>query len=163
MMEKKREFYSLEASESVIRKVLEQGGTFRFYPRGRSMHPIIREGKDCVILKAVSEQVKKYEAVLYKRRNGAFVLHRIVDKKDDCFVMRGDNQYVKEYGITPEQLIGVVCVVEKDEKRHNTCALYYRCGIYIWVKTWWIRKPVHRVLSLVKRVLRRTRRSLYED
>ena len=163
MMEMKREFYSLEASEAVIRKVLEQDGTFRFYPRGTSMYPVIREGKDCVILKAVPEKVKKYEAVLYKRRNGAFVLHRIVDIKDGCFVMRGDNQYVKEYGIAPEQLIGVVYMVQKDKKHHDTCALYYRCGIYIWVKTWWIRKPIHRVLSLVKRVLRKTRRSSYED
>ena len=73
-----RECYNLRDMEPVIRKVLAEGGVFSFYPKGTSMEPTIHQGTDQVLLKALPEKLKSYQIILYRRANGAFVLHRIV-------------------------------------------------------------------------------------
>lgn len=148
----KKEFYSLNESESLIRNVLERGGTFKFYPRGTSMYPMIREGRDMVLLTSIPARLKKYQAVLYKRENGAFVLHRIVGISDNSYTMRGDNQFVLEHGIKKEQMIGLVCAIENEKQKIDTQQFGYRCKIVIWVKSTWIRKWIRRGCSVCKKI-----------
>ena len=66
----------------IIREVLEMGSEFRLYPRGRSMLPTIVEGKDSVML-AKPTEVAVWDAVLYQRAAGQYVLHRIVAEHGD--------------------------------------------------------------------------------
>ena len=40
------------------------------------MLPMLREGKDSVVLSKISEPLRKYDVVLYQRRNGQYVLIR---------------------------------------------------------------------------------------
>ena len=40
---------------------IQNGHTVSFSPRGTSMRPVLREGKDSVILSAVPEKLKKYD------------------------------------------------------------------------------------------------------
>ena len=68
----------LEEIEPTIRKIFAAGGDFTFYPKGTSMHPFVEQGRDKITLAPISDQVRKYEVILYKRKNGAFVLHRVV-------------------------------------------------------------------------------------
>lgn len=96
----------LEEIEPTIRKIFAAGGDFTFYPKGTSMHPFVEQGRDKITLAPIQDQVRKYDVILYKRKNGAFVLHRVVGKRADGYIFRGDNQFVKEYGIKKEQMIG---------------------------------------------------------
>ena len=45
--------YSLEEYMPLIKEVVESGGEFRLFPRGTSMLPLIRQGRDSVALVAV--------------------------------------------------------------------------------------------------------------
>ena len=63
----------------LIKECLAEGKTVKFSPRGTSMMPMIRQGVDSVILSAVPGKLKKFDLPLYQRKNGLFVLHRIVD------------------------------------------------------------------------------------
>ena len=63
----------------VIRERLEAGETVEFMPRGVSMLPLLRQGRDAVVLSPLPERLRKYDVVLYRRRNGQYVLHRIVE------------------------------------------------------------------------------------
>ncbi len=101
-------FFTLAECEPLLRSTLAKGGAFRFIPRGTSMLPTIVGGRDMVELSPLPERLRKFQIVLYKRDNGAFVLHRIVRIKGDTFTMRGDHQYVNEPGIRREQLLGIV-------------------------------------------------------
>ena len=58
---------------------ISEGQSVKFSPKGVSMLPFIREGKDSVVISPVTEGLKKYDVVLYKRDSGQYVLHRIVD------------------------------------------------------------------------------------
>ena len=80
----------------IIREVLEMGSEFRLYPRGRSMLPTIVEGKDSVML-AKPTEVAVWDAVLYQRADGQYVLHRIAAVyPDGSFEMLGDGQVQRE-------------------------------------------------------------------
>lgn len=111
---------NLPMSEMVglIEEVISGDGEFRLYPRGTSMLPLIRQGKDSVIL-VKPGLLSIGDIILYRRKNGQFVLHRIVKIKGDDLVICGDNQTALEYGITVSDVIAKVKAVYIDEIRYD--------------------------------------------
>ena len=122
----------LEEMEPVMRKVLAEGGT--------SMNPFLVQGRDCVVLAPLPERLKKGDAVLYKRKDGAFVLHRIVKIKNENYTMRGDNQFINEPGIRKNQMIGVVQEIRNADRKIRTDEKKYRIRVRIWMKTAFLRR-----------------------
>ena len=89
----------------IMEEVINGGGTFRFYPRGISMQPLLVQGRDSVEL-GKAENVSVGDAVFYRRDSGQYVLHRIVGVHKGLYSMCGDNQcHAVEYGIRPEQIL----------------------------------------------------------
>ena len=78
----------------IIEEQLREGKTVRFAPKGRSMLPMIREGRDTVTLCAVDRPLKKYDIGFYRRRDGQYVLHRIVKAGAEILIAkkRGDSR-----------------------------------------------------------------------
>ncbi len=99
----------LELSElwPVIEEVISSGGEFQLVPYGESMLPLIRPGRDSVTL-VWPTTLKKTDIVLYRRKDGQFVLHRIMHIYKNEFVMCGDNQKALERGIKKEQILALV-------------------------------------------------------
>lgn len=97
-----------------IKESIRDGGQFVIFPRGTSMNPTIYEDKDCVVLVQADEPAR-YDIVLYKRKSGRFILHRIMKIKDGNYTMCGDNQYIFEEGIKREQILAVVSEVRKED------------------------------------------------
>lgn len=109
---------TLEELMPIMEEQLSRGGRVSFKPKGISMLPLIRQGKDSVTLEAPPAQLKKYDIPLYRRQSGQFVLHRVVSVgKDGTYTMCGDNQWLREKGITHHQIIGVVCEIERNGKK----------------------------------------------
>lgn len=156
----KKTEYQINDIEPLIQKVLSQKGSFSFYPHGTSMLPMIVEDRDQVILTHLPEKPKKYQIILYKRKNGAFVLHRIVgvakDRFGETYTMRGDNQYQNEYGIRKEQMIGMVCGIVKNGKTVDPLHGLEYAKAVLWVNTVRLRQGVffaRRCVSKIKRIL----------
>ena len=65
---------------SNIERELKENGRLIYSNRGVSMYPLIRQGKDLVVIEPVSGRLKKYDVPLYKRSNDShvYVLHRII-------------------------------------------------------------------------------------
>ena len=87
---------SLEHMEDImplIREGLDAGRSVKIAPRGVSMLPMIRQGKDEVILSPPPPRLKKYDIPLYRRENGKYILHRVV-KVGESYTCIGDNQFV---------------------------------------------------------------------
>lgn len=105
---------SLRDVEPIFRAVLENGGTFTLKPRGNSMRPTIIPGRDSVSMVALEGKAARYDILLYKRRDGSFVLHRVAAiEKDGTYTMCGDYQVVLEHGIRQEDIVGVVTVIHQ--------------------------------------------------
>ncbi|NLN04106.1 MAG: hypothetical protein GX166_04700 [Clostridiaceae bacterium] len=134
--------------EPVMNEVLDSGGEFRMIIKGTSMLPLLRQGKDSVVLK--KEKPHKHDVVLYKRRNGAFVLHRIIGRNEKGFILCGDNQFAKEYGIGPDDIIAVVSYIIRDDRRIDKKCFKYR----LYVRTLMFRRLYKRIKFAVRRVVK---------
>ena len=147
--------YNLSDLEPILKRTLSEGGTFRFYPRGTSMLPTIKEGRDQVLLTALPDKLKKYQIILYKRADGTFVLHRIVKIKGDTYVMCGDNQQLLEYGITREQMLAMVCGIVCEGKTIDPESGEQRRKAAFWVETRVLRKNVRHIRGCLSKIKHR--------
>ena len=112
----------------LIAETVENGGEFTFYPRGRSMLPYLSEGRDAVILSRADE-LRRGDVVLYKRKNGAAVLHRIVACRDDCLTLCGDNQFSLETGVPRESIVARMTGIMRGGRQRSVSSLPSRLYI----------------------------------
>lgn len=93
----------------VMEEQIKAGKTVIFAPKGVSMLPMLRQGIDKVELTQAPSRLQKYDVPLYRRKNGQFVLHRIIDiSPDGSYVMCGDNQVGREHNITDDMILCVM-------------------------------------------------------
>lgn len=132
MAEAKR--IALEELEGVIREELASGGSAVINIRGQSMLPLMKEGICNVRILPPTFPLRKYEIPFYKRKDGQFVLHRVIGKRKDGYVCRGDHQTVKEYSVTEEMIIGVADarIVKGKEKSLRSFAARLMGGFLAW-------------------------------
>ena len=112
-----RELVELDELYPLIKEVIDKGGEFRLFPRGTSMLPLLCEGDDSVMLGAATD-IKEGDVLFYRRKNGAFVLHRLIEKRDGTFTMCGDHQVGLEYGIEPHQVLAKMVGYYKGDVYH---------------------------------------------
>ena len=139
----------MEQLMPLFKERLGKGQTVRFMPRGISMLPMLRQGIDSVVLSPVPEQLKKYDLPLYQRENGKFILHRIVET-GDTYTCLGDNQFDKEYGVSHDQMIGLVTAFYRGEKYHSVNELGYK----IYCRAWYRSRNLRRFLQRCRNCLR---------
>lgn len=131
-------------SRSTFEEELKEKGVLVYTNVGTSMRPLIRQGKDVMIIKSFDNccKLKKMDVPLYKRENGQYVLHRIIKVTKDGYVIRGDNTYSNEYGVTDHQIIGVLTGVIRNGKEISVNSFGYKVYSYLWLYTYYIRKVV---------------------
>lgn len=122
----KTDSFKLSAAISVITEVLESGGEFEMYPKGVSMLPLIRQGRDSVVLVKPTGRLCVGDIAFYKRSDSHFMLHRVVAVEADGYKMCGDNQTVIESGVTDDMIIAVVAYLNIDGKKVTTDNKKYR-------------------------------------
>lgn len=132
----------------IISEQLERGLAVRLPIKGTSMLPLLREGRDTVILESPRVDPVGGDVVLYRRDNGSYVLHRIVALSGDRYTMCGDNQHRVERGIRRDQIIAVMTSYFKGEHEKHISSLPYR--IYV---AW--RVVLRRAKNLLFRIKRR--------
>ena len=121
---------ALDSIIDIIEEKLRSGGTVTFTPSGESMLPMLRDGKDVVVLSKPRGRLRLYDVPLYRRENGQFVLHRVIDfDSDGSYVMCGDNEFRREHGIRDSQIIGVLIAFHRKGKPYRVDSLRYRLYI----------------------------------
>lgn len=136
-----------------LKEALEQCGYAVFIPEGNSMLPMIRPGKGCVVIKA-SNEYGIYDVVLYRRKSGRYILHRIVGRDAAGYILCGDHQSALEYGIDRSQILGKVIKWERGKHVHTPEGSVYRLYVTAWCRTFFLRKPVFFVERCWKRIVR---------
>lgn len=112
---------------------LNSGGTVTFTPKGKSMLPMLRDGEDVVVLSKPNGKLHLFDIPLYRRSNGAYVLHRIVNfDADGNYVLCGDNQFALEHGIKDSDIIGVVTAFYRKGKAYSVTSFSYRLYVNFW-------------------------------
>ncbi len=104
--------------ESTIEKELSEKGSFAACAKGESMRPMLRGGCDMVIIAPLSQEIKKYDVILFKDESNRYVLHRVVKCKNGFYVTRGDNTYFTEK-VNPDNVIGILTQYNKNGKSYD--------------------------------------------
>lgn len=142
---------SIEVKTEEIFKVMEiafkNNQSFILKIRGTSMFPLLRNQKDSVRLNPITEELKKKDIVLYRRKNGAYVLHRIIKIKDGVYSMVGDNQRIIETPIYRDQILAIVTHLIKDDKEIDVKkSKKYRFYTWFWCLSLFMRACILKVI-----------------
>lgn len=101
--------------------------------RGTSMRPLLRQGRDIVVIKRPEFPLKAGDVPLYRvRGKKELVLHRILKTGEDgVYIIRGDNLYVKEY-VKESHIVGVMKAFYRDGK-YCDCEKSRKYKLYIFL------------------------------
>ena len=83
----------IDAYMPVLRELLAQGRSVSLTVTGESMSPFLRHGRDQIRLEGVTAPPKRGDMVLFQRRNGQYIMHRILRRlPDGNYALIGDGQ-----------------------------------------------------------------------
>lgn len=139
-------------SKRTIEETLAREGVYASPTRGVSMRPMLRQGKDRIILVPAQGRLGKYDVPLY-RRGKDYVLHRIVKVRPEDYVVLGDNCVALEY-VKDEQIVGVLTGFYRGTRYVDAKNRLYRGYAALWQLTWPWRRLRCRIRRLGGRVLR---------
>ncbi len=114
---------------------------------GRSMYPMLRFETDKVLVVKSKGPFKRNDVLLYPGSNGKFILHRVIRIKKGNYIIRGDNNFFKEYGITDDDVVGVLKGFYRG-KKYIDCDqnIGYKCYVFIWTHTYALRYLWRKIL-----------------
>lgn len=134
-----------------IEDVLKEEGVFVSTTVGVSMFPMLRNRRDTIIVKPYEGRLKKYDVPLYKRGSN-YILHRIIEVLPDSYVILGDNCIQKEYGITDEQILGVLTGFYRGSKQINMDGVGYKLYVCVWCRLYPLRKTYGYIKGIAAKV-----------
>ena len=135
---------------------MNRDGRLAYTNVGISMMPLIREGRDVMIIeKRDISMLKRYDAVLFRRESikgrGKYILHRILKiLPNGTFYVVGDNCTNGEI-IKPSQVLGVLTAIHRNGKLIDFDSFVYKMYIWTWCAPFHLRFAVLHI----KRFLRR--------
>ncbi len=139
---------------SDFRTELEKYGKLIYTNVGDSMMPLIKQGRDVLIIQKPDGRLKKYDVPLYQRDSGQYVLHRILKVRKSDYVICGDNRYNKETGITDRHIIGVLTGIIRNGVEMSVTDFRYRLYVHLWCDFFPVRAFLIRVRNFLKRRLK---------
>ena len=113
-------------------QLLQQAQAVPLIFSGNSMAPFLAHGRDTVYLSKLTGPLKRGDMILYRRKTGQYILHRIYRVREGKYDLIGDGQLVIELGICQEQILATVCAVRRKGKllcKGNLCWEFYE---HIW-------------------------------
>ena len=138
---------------------LDRKGSIAFTNVGVSMKPLLKEGRDVMLIRKISgNDAKKYDAVLFRRPGitgrGEYVLHRILKRRrDGLFWIVGDNCTAGEI-VPPENILGVLETVKRKNKEISFHSFGYRLYVFFWCVLYPVRFAGLKVWRFFRRLLR---------
>ena len=138
----------------LVEQMIKGGKDIKITVTGNSMYPLFRNRQDDVVLEECSE-FKKYDVVLYRRKNGQYVFHRILKIDGENFTIAGDNEIQKEYPVLKSSCIARLKSFERFGKKYTVDAFWYK----LYVRFWHLIFPFRRkVIKLIVAFARQKRR-----
>ncbi len=141
-------------NNSTFEDEIKRTGRIIYTNVGDSMMPLIKQGRDVLVISAVNGRLKRYDIPLYKRDSGQYVLHRILKVRKNDYVICGDNRCNKEYGITDRHIIGVLSDIIRDGREIPVTDIKCRIYAHLWCDLFPVRVLIIRIRQIFKRRLK---------
>lgn len=130
--------------------LLEETAAVPLVISGGSMTPFLVHGRDTVFLSKVVDNPKRGDMLLYRRRDGSYVLHRVYRTEGERCTMLGDAQTMPEPGICRDQILAKVTAVRRKGKLLRNNSLLWQFFEKIWIRVVPLRPTLTRVYMRMK-------------
>ena len=141
-------------NNSTFEDEIKRTGRIIYTNVGDSMMPLIKQGRDVLVISVVNGRLKRYDIPLYKRDSGQYVLHRILKVRKNDYVICGDNRCNKEYGFTDRHIIGVLSGIIRDGREIPVTDIKCRIYAHLWCDLFPVRVLIIRIRQIFKRRLK---------
>lgn len=132
-----------------IGKLIEEGQEVIFKPKGVSMLPFIRGGRDSVLLRK-ADGLKVGDIALAEISEGRYVLHRIETIEDEMIVLMGDGNLVGRERCRKEDIMAIAVKIIKENKEIDCQSPRHMRMAEIWKRL----LPVRRyLLAIYRRII----------
>lgn len=148
-----------KAGNSSFEEVLAQNGYLVYTARGISMMPLIRQNRDIVEIRPLTDRPEKYDVVLYKR-GGRYILHRILRVLPEGYIIAGDHNTFLETDVKDDMILGVMTRVIRNGKNITLDNGWYRMYVHLWCDVYPVRMLVLKGKRFVYRCLRFVKRKI---
>ena len=135
---------------------LEERGHYYSVPRGVSMLPMIRSGKDIVEVRRLDRLAARGELVLYVRGADQGVLHRVIRVREHDYVIAGDNCWRREI-VPHEKVVGFVGSFYRNGKWYSVDHRGYRLYSRLWTALFPLRRPACYMRDKISALMRERR------
>ena len=145
---------SMQVLTPMMEALLADGTDVELTATGNSMRPLWHHRRDVVKLTFVqSDDIKKWDVLLYRRGDGTYILHRVVKVGENTLDFLGDAQYGIEKGVPKENVVARVIGYRKNGKKYrSTNSLRYKIYVALWCNTRGIRYFFYRAFMRIKRL-----------
>jgi hypothetical protein len=155
-MEPKLRIIEPEALMSQLPQILQEAESVPLVISGNSMSPFLIHGRDTVYLSRVTKPIRRGDMILYRRRNGAYILHRVYRVKQDTYTLVGDGQYGLEPGIRKDQVLAMVTAVRRKGKLLRKGSFCWEFFAHIWLALLPVRPGIRRLYTWLRPWRKRT-------
>lgn len=139
---------------SEVARLLDEGASVTIRVRGNSMRPLLRNGRDRIILRPYTAEDIHKGAVMLFRYRGLYCVHRIVRVEGDTIVFAGDGNYRVEERASRGDLMAVMRAVLRPNDAVVECtSLRWRVPSAVWLS----------IPQIVRRCILGVLRRLYKE
>ena len=141
----------MQTEKHTIEQILEKNGKYLAPTVGVSMRPMLKEGRDTVVILPKIGRLQPLDVALY-RCGEKYLLHRVLRQIEGGYIIRGDNCYEDEK-VPEEAVFGVLTeFFRKDE--HILCSNEkYLRYVKRRLKSYKFRRFFYKIKRFIKKIL----------
>ncbi|MBQ4569462.1 MAG: S24/S26 family peptidase [Ruminococcus sp.] len=129
-------------------ELAEKGETVCTVVSGGSMLPFLSGGRDHVFLQKPVSRLKKGDIVLFTRKNGDYVLHRIKSADSKGYYLLGDRQTTPEGPVDESRIRCVAVKVRRKGKILSPNSFCWKFFSIVWIRTVFLRPAIFAMIGI---------------
>ena len=150
------EVKKIKAAEifALASELIAQGQSTRIAVTGTSMYPFLRDIIDSVeVRRANFDSLSRGDVVIIRRRDGVYVMHRIIKATPQHIYIIGDAQQWIEGPISPDQLVGVVSAIWRKNKKILCTSRWWQIMSEVWLRLRPCRGLIFRIYHKARKLI----------
>ena len=118
-----------------VERELVKGSSVTIKVRGFSMMPLLRDGRDSVVVRKVREDDIKVGQVMFFRYRDSWIMHRLHSIDGERLTFVGDgNHYLQQERVDRLDVVATVVAVKRDDGKEISCqSLRWRFLSALWL------------------------------
>ena len=142
----------MSSKKYTIEEILVKNGQYLAPTVGVSMLPMLKEGRDTVVIKPKTERLQPLDVALY-RSGEKYLLHRVLAQTEGGYIIRGDNCYEDE-NVPEEAVFGVLTEFFRKDKHIFCSDERYLRYVKRHLKTYKFRRIFYKIKRFIKKILK---------